>query len=67
MHYRIYSLNPGTGRIIHATDLIADDDLEAVRHGRAQHPDQPFEVWCQARRVHSSPLGTTSDRADGAG
>jgi hypothetical protein len=65
VHYRIYSLNPLTGRIVHATDLIADDDLEAVRHGRAQHDGRPFEIWCAERRVHSSPIDGTAAARDG--
>ena len=66
MHYRVYSLSSDTGRIIYATDLLADDDVAAVRHGRAQHPHQPFEIWCAARRVHVSTIGEASGSAAGA-
>ena len=54
MHYRLYGLSPITGRIMQGHDIAAENDGEAIAAGRSIHPDSPFEVWCQSRRVFSS-------------
>lgn len=54
MHYRLYGLHPTTGKIMRGRDIAADSDDEAIAAGHAAHPDTPFEIWCQARRVFTS-------------
>ena len=54
MHYRLYALNPTTGKIMQGRDIAADSDADAIAAGRRTHPDNPFEVWCQQRLVYTS-------------
>lgn len=54
MHYRLYGLNPTTGRIMQGRDIAAETDAEAISAGQEAHPNDPFEIWCQSRRVFSS-------------
>ncbi|MBA2936650.1 hypothetical protein HZF05_21430 [Sphingomonas sp. CGMCC 1.13654] len=54
MHYRLYGLNPTTGRIMQGRDIAAETDREAIAAGRGIHPHDPFEIWCRSRRVFSS-------------
>lgn len=61
MHYRLYGLSPTTGRIMQGRDIAAETDGEAIAAGRDLHPRDPFEIWCQSRRVFSSAdTGTTT-------
>jgi hypothetical protein len=59
MHYRLYGLNPVTGKIMQGQDIAAESDAEAIAAGHAAHPETPFEIWCSARLVftkaHSTP------------
>jgi hypothetical protein len=54
MHYRLYGLHPGTGRILQGRDIAAETDSDAIAAGHGIHPHAPFEVWCQSRCVFSS-------------
>jgi len=61
VHYRLYGLSPTTGRIMQGRDIAAESDGDAIAAGRDLHPHDPFEIWCQSRRVFSSAdTGTTS-------
>jgi hypothetical protein len=61
MHYRLYGLSPTTGRIMQGRDIAAETDAEAIAAGRDAHPRDPFEIWCQSRRVFSSAdIGSTT-------
>lgn len=63
MHYRLYGLSPTTGRIMQGRDIAAETDAEAIAAGRDAHPHEPFEIWCQSRRVFSSADAGTAPAA----
>jgi hypothetical protein len=62
MHYRLYALNPTSGKIVQGRDIMAENDVDAIATGHASHPSTPFEIWCQQRRVFTS---TDKGRARG--
>lgn len=59
MHYRLYGLNPTTGRIMQGRDIAAETDGEAIAAGHGIHAREPFEIWCRSRRVFSSVASDT--------
>jgi hypothetical protein len=63
MHYRLYALNPATGKIMQGRDIAAENDADAIAAGRRAHPENPFEVWCQQRLVYTSTDKDTRARA----
>lgn len=54
MHYRLYALNPATGKIMQGRDIAAESDAEAIEVGHRTHLENPFEIWCQQRLVYTS-------------
>jgi hypothetical protein len=63
MHYRLYALNPSTGKIMLGRDITAESDADAIAAGHGAHPDTPFEIWCQQRRVFTSTDSAKRARA----
>ncbi len=47
MHYRLYRLNPSTGKIVSGSDLEADSDEAAAAIAREQlgSGGAPYELW----------------------
>ncbi|WBO21884.1 hypothetical protein [Sphingomonas abietis] len=54
MHYRLYALNPNSGKIMQGSDLAAESDADAIAAGHSAHPSSPFEIWCRQRCVFTS-------------
>ena len=53
MHYRLYMLNPSTGRIVSGSDVTAasEDDAIAQAHALLDATGAPFELWRGTRCV----------------
>jgi len=66
VHYRLYGLSPTTGRIMQGRDITAETDGEAIATARDIHPRDPFEIWCQSRRVFSSADRDSASTASAA-
>ena len=60
--YKLYSLDE-TGHIVSAKDLLAHDDLAALREAETACQKNAVEVWQGARRVARVNLGNAPLRS----
>ncbi|MBA2590423.1 MAG: hypothetical protein H0U98_17570 [Alphaproteobacteria bacterium] len=51
MQYRLYCLDAVTQLIVSATDLVARDDLDALKKAERLCEAHAIEIWQGARRV----------------
>jgi hypothetical protein len=50
-YYRLYFLDPRTDRIDRVAELVATDDVEAIRLAGAQTGSDAMELWCETRKI----------------
>lgn len=55
-HYRFYLMD-AADRIMHASDLEADDDAQAIELLCLRGEQTDVELWCGKRKVASLPKG----------
>lgn len=63
-YYRLYFINPNTGRFLRFEELQAQDDVEAVRLASEKTGDHPLELWSGARRVKLYSTLITTEAAE---
>ena len=63
VYYRLYLLNPANGRFIGFEEIVAPDDVEAVRLALEHCGSQPLELWCGKRKVKSFPARSSAAEA----
>lgn len=51
-YYRLYHLDPFSGRIDRAEEIDAADDIEALALARASQREADVELWQEHRKVH---------------
>ena len=53
--YRLYFLDPQSGRILGFEEIEATSDAAAIDLAEHQRGDKPMELWCRARKVQHWP------------
>lgn len=54
-HYRLCFRKYADGPVVGTEDIVARDDVEAVRVASAHVGKQALELWCDKRRVKAFP------------
>ena len=50
-YYRLLFVKPGQGTVVGSEQIVARDDVEAVRAARGRVGPEAIELWCDKRRV----------------
>jgi hypothetical protein len=51
-YFRLYLLNPQTGRIENFEEFEAGSDAEAIERADRHSHQAAVELWCGARKIH---------------
>lgn len=51
VHYRLYILTDSCSGFRSGSDLLAEDDADAIRRAEEAAAQKPFELWQGTRRV----------------
>ncbi len=64
VHYRLYILTDSCSGFCSGSDILAQDDADAIRRAEQEAPHKPFELWQGTRtRPHTDlRLDGTGDR-----
>ena len=54
-YYRLYMKGAANGRFIGFQEIVAVDDIVALREAEKFVGQRPLELWCRSRRVRSFP------------
>lgn len=50
-YYRLYHLDPYSGHINGAEEIVAADDVAAIHEIQQRQAEHPFELWQGGRKV----------------
>ena len=60
IYYRLYLVNPDSGRFTGFEEIEAPDDVGAVHLAAQYGGAQALELWCGKRKVKSFPAVTSA-------
>ena len=60
LYYRLYRISGPEERFVGFEEINAADDSDAVQAAEAFAGEEPLELWCGARKVHSIPAASAT-------